>query len=237
MKNLFRKVISKWVLPNSQIAYAQSGEDLILAHLFYKLNISKPKYLDIGANHPEYISNTYYFYMRGSTGVCIEPNPDLFEKIKKNRPNDIVLNVGIGTSTNSTIADFYLFPESASGLSTFSKEEAEYWSDTGMKNIGKIIYKDILQIPLRPINDILKEHFIKAPDLISIDVEGLDYEILQSIDFDTYKPITLCVETLGYDNNQREFKKKEIISFVERKGYDVYADTHVNTIFLLKQYT
>jgi FkbM family methyltransferase len=237
MKNLFRKVISKWVLPNSQIAYAQSGEDLILAHLFYKLNISKPKYLDIGANHPEYISNTYYFYMRGSTGVCIEPNPDLFEKIKKTRPNDIVLNVGIGTSTNSTIADFYLFPESASGLSTFSKEEAQYWSDTGMKNIGKIIYKDILQIPLRSINDILKEHFTKAPDLISIDVEGLDYEILQSIDFDTYKPITLCVETLGYDNNQREFKKKEIISFVESKGYDVYADTHVNTIFLLKQYT
>lgn len=234
MKNLFRKVFTKWILPNSQIAYAQSGEDLILAHLFYKLNISNPTYLDIGANHPEYISNTYYFYMRGSTGVCVEPNPFLFKKIKQTRPNDIVLNVGIGTSTDSTTADFYLFPESASGLSTFSKEEAEYWANVGMKTIGKIKYTDILQIPLFPINDILKEHFTKAPDLISIDVEGLDYEILQSIDFNTYKPLTLCVETLGYDNNQKEFKKDEVISFVEGKGYEVYADTHVNTIFLLK---
>src|SRR5687768_6889448 len=109
MKNLFRKIVNKTILPHSQIAYAQSGEDLILAHLFYKLNISRPNYVDIGANHPAFISNTYFFYLRGSRGVCVEPNPVLFEKIKRIRPNDTVIHAGIGLAEQKE-ADFYLFP-------------------------------------------------------------------------------------------------------------------------------
>ena len=69
MKNLFRKLVTKIILPHSQLSYAQSGEDLILAHLFYKLNIAKPTYLDIGANHPSFISNTYFFYLRGKVSA------------------------------------------------------------------------------------------------------------------------------------------------------------------------
>ena len=126
MKNSFRKLVNKIILPYSQLTYAQAGEDLILANLFYKLSIGNPSYLDIGANHPSYISNTYYFYLRGSRGVCVEPNPYLFKKIERLRKHDTVLNVGVGLSEQSE-ADFYLFPKRAHGLSTFSKEEAEYW--------------------------------------------------------------------------------------------------------------
>ena len=134
MKNLFRKVVNKWVLPDSQLIYAQSGEDIIMAHLFYKLDIAHPSYLDIGANHPAFISNTYYFYTRGSKGVCIEPNPHLYKKIKSMRPRDTVINAGIGIDNQET-ADFYLFPAYADGLGTFSKAEADHWAEVGMKKI------------------------------------------------------------------------------------------------------
>jgi FkbM family methyltransferase len=229
MKNLFRKVVNKIILPYSQLAYAQSGEDLILAHLFYKAGIQKPNYLDIGANHPSYISNTYYFYLRGSHGVCIEPNPSLCKQIKKIRPRDVVLNAGVGIDSLKE-ADFYLFPPEADGLSTFSKSEAEYWGKVGMKNVGKIKYKEVIKIPLMNINEIIEKNFDERPDFLSMDVEGLDLAILKSLDYSKFSPKVICVETLLYDENQLESKNMEIIKFLEAKGYSVYADTHVNTI-------
>lgn len=233
MKNLFRKLVNKIVLPHSQLIYAQSGEDIILSHLFFKMNISYPTYLDIGANHPSYISNTYFFYIRGCNGVCVEPNPNLYKKIKKIRPRDKVMNIGIGIN-EETMADFYLFPKYADGLSTFSREEAEYWGETGMKQIGRIKYEKIIKVPLQTINTVITNNFEQTPDFISIDVEGLDLQILQSLDFDSHAPLVLCVETLSYDQDQAEHKREDIISFVKNKGYEIYADTHVNTIFLRK---
>ncbi|MEP6583549.1 MAG: FkbM family methyltransferase [Ginsengibacter sp.] len=230
MKNSFRKLVNKVLLPHSQLTYAQCGEDLILASLFFKLSIDKPSYLDIGANHPSYISNTYYFYLRGSTGVCVEPNPYLSKKIRKLRKGDLVLNVGVGFD-EQTEGDFYLFPKRAHGLSTFSKEEAEYWGSTGMKKVGKIQYEKILRLPLININTIMEKYFRAIPDFISIDVEGLDLSILQSLDFNRYAPKVVIVETLKYDTDQNEYKNSKIIDFMVGKGYQPYADTHVNTIF------
>ncbi len=230
MKNSFRKLVNKILLPHSQLTYAQSGEDLILASLFYKLSIDKPSYLDIGANHPSYISNTYYFYLRGSRGVCVEPNPFLSKKIEKLRKRDIILNAGIGFD-KQTEADFYLFPKNAHGLSTFSKEEAEYWQNTGMKKVGKIKFEKVIRVSLFDINTVIEKYCKKTPDFISIDVEGLDLSILQSLDFNLYDPKVFIVETLKYDGDQNEYKNKEIIDFMIGKGYEEYADTHVNTIF------
>ena len=230
MKNLFRKIVNKVVLPHSQLAYAQSGEDLILAHLFFKWKIAHPSYLDIGANHPSFISNTYYFYLRGSRGVCIEPNPSLYKKIRKARPADTVINAGVGIDETKE-ADFYVFAGSADGLSTFSKKDADYWAEVGMKGVGKMKYEQVIKMPLITINQVINKHFDKAPDFISLDVEGLDLDILRSLDYTKYAPKVICVETLLYGEDQQESKNKELIGFLESKGYYVYADTHVNTIF------
>jgi hypothetical protein len=81
-------------------------------------------------------------------------------------------------------------------------------------------------------NEILENHFEKSPDILSIDVEGLDLEILKTIDFTRFKPLTIIVETLLYDEMQRESRNEKIIDFLTSLGYTIYADTHVNTIFL-----
>lgn len=231
MKNLFRKLVNKKLLPDSQLVYAQSGEDLIMAHIFHKLNIRKPSYLDIGANHARYISNTYYFYLRGSSGICVEPNPALAAELKRMRPRDTVINAGVGTGEQAA-ADFYLFPPGADGLSTFSREEAEYWGEVGMKGVGKIRYEQVIKMPLLSVNSILEKNAAGVPDLLSLDVEGLDLEILRSLDFTRFAPKVICVETLLYDKQQKEHKHTEIIDFLTGKGYTLYADTHVNSIFV-----
>jgi hypothetical protein len=87
-------------------------------------------------------------------------------------------------------------------------------------------------VTLKPVNSIIEEYFKPHPNFISLDVEGLDLDILQSLDFQKYKPEVICVETVtfGYLNNTEE-KISSISDFMHLKGYITYADTHVNTIF------
>lgn len=221
----------KALLPESKISYSQFGEDLIFDYFFNVNGISNPSYLDIGANEPKFISNTYYFYERGSRGVLVEPNPFLYNKLKNERPNDIVLNTGIGL-TDVKEADFYIFPDYANGLSTFSEKEARHWEEIGMKGLGKIPVEKVIKMPLVPVNSIIEKYFPEnMPDFISLDVEGLDLEILQSMNFDLYRPNLICVETLKYNDQQNGYKDNTVTDFMLTKNYFVYADTRVNTIY------
>lgn len=224
-KNYVKKRIYETIKSPSECnSYSQAGEDRILNYLFHTMKISNPSYLDIGANLPKFCSNTYLFYENGSSGVCVEADPALFKNLSEARNRDKCLNVGV-TFDNRKEADFYVFE--VSGLNTLSKEEAEFREKNGSYKIKKVI-----KIPLKNINEILEENFDKTPDLISIDVEGIDLKILKSLNFEKYRPLAICVETITYSEDRTERKITEILDFVISKGYIIYADTHINTIFV-----
>lgn len=208
---------------NFKISYSQCGEDLILRQLLVVLGIPKVSYLDIGAHHPTYLSNTYLFYENGGNGVCVEPDPSLFAAFSKKRPRDTHLNCGVGIVPGE--ADFFVM--STSTLNTFSKEEAERYQSYGQQRIMKTI-----RIKLGTINEIIRHHFEKSPNLVSLDVEGLDYVILQDFDFKKYRPEVFCLETLSYTEDKSERKLTEIIDLMHANGYLTYADTYINTIFV-----
>lgn len=211
------------------LSYAQAGEDRVLKFLFISMGINKIAYLEIGTNNPIDINNTYLFYVGGSRGVCIEPNPTLIPNIKKRRPEDICLNIGISGNVDDKELDFYIFDSSDSekGLSTFSKQEAEH-----VQNTTHIKIAEVKKIAVTTVEKIFQDYFPdKAPDLISIDVEGLDLEILKSINFTTHRPIAVCVETVNFTVSHKKIKNKDIISYMETQGYFVYADTGINSIF------
>jgi len=208
---------------NFKISYSQCGEDLILRQLLTVLGISKVRYLDVGAHHPSYLSNTYLFYENGGNGVCVEPDPTLFKEFGKKRPRDTHLNCGVGIVPGE--ADFFVM--STSTLNTFSKEEAERYQSYGRQRIMKTI-----RIKLETINDIIRQNFEKSPNLVSLDVEGLDYLILQNFDFDKYRPEVFCLETLSYTEDKSERKLTEIVDLMHSNGYTTYADTYINTIFV-----
>lgn len=208
-----------------RFSYAQCGEDLIIEHILRNyLGIEKPSYLDIGAHHPTHLSNTYLFYQQGGGGVCVEPDPTLFAAILKARPRDVCLNVGVGFA-EATAAEFYVM--SARTLNTFSKEEAERYQSYGTYKIDEVI-----TIPLLTVNAVLERYFERRPDLVSVDVEGLDFEILKSFDFSRFRPPVFCVETLTYAEDKTERKITEIMDLMRSAGYFSYADTYINTIFV-----
>ncbi len=233
LKNSLKKILVNTFFKHVRTSYSQSGEDIIISDLFTRLGIANPSYLDIGANEPVALSNTYRLYTRGSRGVLMEPNPVLYKKLAGKRKRDICINAGVAFD-ESTEADFYLFPEKAHGLSTFSKADADFWEQTGNEEIGKYKVEKIVKTPLININYLMEKYFPKHPNLVSIDVEGLDLQIAESINFEKYKPEVFCIETLGFAEGNKEFKKYELIHFFESKGYFIYADTYINTIFCSK---
>lgn len=208
-----------------QKSYSQCGEDLIVDFILTQYFGKKvPSYLDIGAHHPIHISNTYRFYRKGGRGVCVEPDPALFKEFRRWRGRDTCLNVGIGASEEG-VAEFYVM--SSKSLNTFSKTEAERYRGYGVQKIEKVV-----QLPLLPVNKVFEDYFPETPDFVSLDVEGMDLEILSALDFVRFRPTVFCVETLTYTEDRSEKKCNDIISFMEGKGYFPYADTYVNTIFV-----
>jgi FkbM family methyltransferase len=228
LKRIFRKLleIPNLILGNGFQSYSQVGEDRILAYLFDKMKIENPTYLDIGTNHPINGNNTYYFYLRGSKGVLIEPDPKYKKTIQNQRPNDLLETCGIALS-EATLRDFYIYPIKYAGWNTFSLEEVEVRQKEGIN------YESKISVPTVPITSILKKHFqTKEIDLLSLDVEGLDEEILRSIDYVNYGPKVICVEIIRYGDSQFVEKQDSIIDFLKNQGYTLYASTYVNGIFV-----
>ena len=205
-------------------SFAQAGEDRVMSYLFNSLGIEKPRYLDIGTNHPDIGNNTYIFYLKGCRGVCVEPDPKLCEEITETRPGDRVINAVVGTNATSSV-DLYVFAEGS--LNTLSREEAEYRESFGNLKVVKTI-----RVASKTINDVISENFNSCPEIIAIDVEGVDLDVLRTFDFNRYRPIVFCVETIQYSENHVKEKITEIFEFMEQHEYFVYADTYINTLFV-----
>ena len=203
-------------------SYSQCGEDLIIRVIFDNLGINNPSYIDIGAHHPNYINNTAIFYNKGALGINIEPDPFLFKRFQKYRKKDVNINAGVANEEG--LLDFYIM--SAPTLNTFSK--------TGVEDAGKEGYKilEVKKIRVLQLKKIIAEYANgKFPDFLSLDVEGLDMDILQSIDYQN-APIVICVETISFSNSGNGIKDNTIANFLADKGYMVFADTYINTIFI-----
>lgn len=203
-------------------SYAQSGEDMIAGFLFRAiLGIPRPTYLDIGAHHPTHLSNTYHLYRTGCRGVCVEPDPVLAAGIARARPRDVVLDVGVGVDGRDA-ADLHVFDDR--GFNTFSAEVSGQMVGRDGQRV-----REVIRVKLVPVNDILARHFDPWPNFVSIDTEGLDLEILRAIDFRRFRPEVFCVETL---TSTTWLKIPEVGQFMASVGYEVYADTNLNTLFV-----
>ena len=209
------------------ISYSQCGEDVISNYIFQLRGILKPSYLDVGAFHPYYLSNTALFYSRGCRGVNVEPNPTQFALFTKERRADINLNVGIGA--REEVLTFYWMDDPT--LSTFSKEEANALLRRGKK------LSACVELPTVALDQVVKDHCSgRFPDFLTLDTEGLELDVLSTIDFTTSWPKVICVETAEYSPSGVGVKRLDLMRFIESKGYTAYADTNLNTVYVKNQF-
>jgi len=200
-------------------AYSQEGEDLLLSRIFGRKN--NGFYVDVGALHPLRFSNTYYFYKQGWQGINIEPRPGSKLLFDKARPKDINLEKAV--SNQEKTLTYHIFNEPA--LNTFSDEVALRNSKVSGYNIEKKV--SIKTVTLKSVFDeYLKEG--QNIDFLSIDVEGLDFEVLQSNDWERFKPSVILVEDTQFDFSNLD--ASQVYNYLSNKGYCFYAKT-VNTLF------
>ena len=185
---------------NGKSYFSETGEDLALSQIF-----KEPfgHYLDIGAQHPIFGSNTYFFYRKGWSGIAIEPQERFNVLWKIFRRRDKFFNLLIGNS--NLPVEFAEFENSL--LSSADQ-------DTILKHInnGKIPdYKTFQPVSLSSL--LAKKIEPEDPFFISIDVEGMELKVLKGIDFNIFNFKYLLVECVS---NEKYLK---ISSFLFKKKY------------------
>lgn len=212
----------------TKITFSQSGEDSIIHFIFSATQKLPFTYIDVGAFDPFTLSNTALFYMMGMRGINIEPNPDRIEYFNIHRKEDTNLNIGI-SDTRGDI-DYYFMD--AHILNTFSKVEAEkYCIESGHK------IERVQKVHVETLECVINTHCKGLfPDLLSLDAEGIDKLILESINYGSNYPKVIVVETIAYRKDGTGKKDKTISEFLVKKGYFLFADTYINSIFVYREW-
>lgn len=177
-------------------------------------------YVDVGAHHPFRFSNTFMLYKKGWRGINIDAMPGSMKLFDSYRPRDI--NIEAAVADTAQAMTFYIFDDPA--VNTCDQQQAEESLQQGFKLVEK------KHVHSRRLDDILQEHLPPGTqiDVMSVDVEGLDLQVLKSNDWEKYRPEFLLVERLNL--SFADLPEDELFLFLQSHRYAPYAKT-VNTVF------
>jgi len=216
------RVAARVTEPHARPSFAQEGEDRVLCRLFEQRLYRPGFYVDVGAHHPTRFSNTYLFYSLGWRGINLDAMPGSMDAVSRKRPRDINLELAVGEAEGPlTYHDF-----SEPALNTFSATLAgEYRKIPGVRLTRTI------QIPCRRLDRVLRETLPPGTriDFLSVDVEGLDLEVVRSNDWAAFRPEVVLVESLDVPD-LASLAEDTTARFLASQGYAPIAKT-VNTVF------
>lgn len=172
--------------------YSQNNEDTIISGYFGNF---KGTLLDIGANDGETFSNSRMLIMKGWAGALVEPAPAAFAKLDAlYKPNAETISVHNWAIANEIgmmkFQDMgaHLGNGDTSLLSTLLPEETKRWVGTPFTEI------EVLAVTVK---DFLAFCPHKVFEFVTIDAEGMDYEIMRQLPFDELQTRCICVEYNG----------------------------------------
>ncbi len=194
-----------------KLTFAANNLDLLIAKLLPEPGF----YVELGANDGISQSQTKFLEVyRGWKGVLIEPTPEIFRMLRKNRSHKNYLG-------NSACVSFD-FPKQEiqmlySDLMTISLEgqndimDRQLHAQEGVNHLLRGVGNYEYTASATTLNQILISS--EAPsviDLLSLDVEGAELEVLQGIEFKSYKFKVIFIETRSI---------REVEHFLNSKGY------------------
>lgn len=203
--------------------YSQYGQDKYLRDTFFS-QLNNGFFIEVGADDGIDKSNTLFFEKKGWNGICIEPSPTRYKRLEANRSCHC-FNIGI--HSRSCKMDFLDIDGYGKGLSgiieSYDPRHLQRIKLETSKNI-KTKYCKNIEIQCRPLDDIIREVGVNHVDYISIDVEGHELAVLQSINFDE-----VSFGVISIENNYKDFTIK---SFLEKKGYTWFTNVEIDDIYI-----
>lgn len=197
--------------------FSQDGQDEFLVRLFN--NKRDGFFLDIGAYDGVEFSNTFHLEKElGWMGICVEPNPAIFKKLRENR-KCICLNYCI--SSKPGIFRFL----SVTGYGVMLSGLIDFFDKKHVKRIDQAIAeyggsKTEVNVEGIPISDILETHSVESIDYCSIDVEGGEIAVLNSIDFSKVRIKVFTIENNYGGNQVKKFLKPYGYKLIAKLGSD-----------------
>lgn len=210
---------------NSTPTYSADGEDIVLRKFFS--GIEDGFYVDIGAHHYKIGSNTYYLYLQGWSGVCVDPLPGIKNKFEAKRPRDkFIQKALVKNSYKEKFVDFNFFNDFPDN-STISNNRLKE-----VKKTFKRLPTKVIQVDAITVSDLVKDYIgDKEVHLLNIDIEGEELNILESFIEKGIKPWIICVEEISqYADNI--VKNSKIYNLLNKNSYLLMGRTFLSSIYV-----
>lgn len=201
--------------------HSQHGEDVFLWKFFQRK--TDGFCVEVGAFDGRSCSNTYAFESLGWNCLLVEPDPEMAQRCRENRPSSTVVQAAIGgTNASGTITFHKVRTEAAwSGMMSFTEENPDHLEKC--RRMGATIQK--VSVPYRSLNDVLAGR-TSPIDFISIDVEGHEMDVLDGLDLERFRPSVIMTECT-YDRD-----KDLIGEYLVARGYQRETTIGCNHVFV-----
>jgi FkbM family methyltransferase len=206
--------------------YGFHAEDAVILELFRTGGDIERKgfYVDIGAYKPVDYSLTYRFYEHGWRGINVDPAEGMKTTFDTSRPEDINIQCAVGDDEGQK--KFYILKNPQEN--TLSQEEAHRNKTNLLSQTTVTVYKLATLLETYKPSDI-------AIDFLSIDVEGLEMNVLTSNDWERFSPKTIAVEQLRVTTLE-ELADSDVYRFLKNQGYEFFAKTPCTVFYYSRKY-
>jgi FkbM family methyltransferase len=204
--------------------YSQFKQDKILEEMVFK-GYKNGVFVDVGAHNGKSINNTLYFEENHNwSGINIEPIKSVYDELVVNRPKSINLNIAVcDTEGELEFIQNIGYTEMISGLKqTYHPTHLERLN-TELKFCGGKSH--VILVETKRLETVFDENDVSHVNFLSIDVEGAEFQVIKSINFDKVFIDTICFE----DNYQ---DSHPIINYLIEKGYKI-LHIGVGDIFMI----
>lgn len=192
---------------------AQFGEDRLLAEMFRG---REGFCVEVGANDGVSGSNTFYLEKRGWRGILVEANPDLINQCRRRRSRSIVVNAAVVPPGTPPTMSF----EIVKGHSQRSSLLLDDLHRSRMAAHASDYQTRLITVPAQTLDDILTQwHAPVGLQLISIDVEGHEWGVLQGLSLDRWQPEVVIVERNAHEPDER------VSTYMKQHGYRYFCTT------------
>lgn len=205
--------------------FSADGEDVIIRK--FLSGIQKGFYVDLGAHNHKIGSNTYYFYLLGWSGICIDPLPSVKDKFKEKRPKDTFINKAITSNKeNNRDIKYHFFKDFEDNSTTSEKRIHDL-----KKNFGRTP-TSIMQIETITVSELVKNYIgSKEVNLFNIDIEGGEFEILSDLLDHKIYPWIICVEEIGMFA-ESVIKNSLVFKVLKQNSYLFVGRTFLTSIYV-----
>jgi FkbM family methyltransferase len=160
-------------------------------------------FVDVGANDPKDGSQTWHLEQRGWTGVLVEPQPALAQRLRHERTAKVHAVACSSPANAGATMTLYL-----AGIQSSLNPDHFVFK---MRRNGSV------EVPVRTLDEVLSDANAPIPiDFVSIDVEAHEIEVLDGFDLDRWKPKLILIEDMVFDRRLHRYLESRSYKWVRR---------------------